>query len=207
MAHDYSNRFVCQSVSPWSSIFNQYFNSLWSSGAIWRHRFQSILAQVMAFLAGWQSCPLKNYLRVISQEITQPPITKIGLKSTYLKFSFGYPSGKRINLTQYYHQTSRCLSGSNRLRNLYDWQPLKFIEERRWASMIAQGRSELYLILGHVTNKQMKLNCVPPHFNNGDMLLFYCSISIEIWIWLLCFALLFLCYWWIHSILFPRGYG
>ena len=72
---------------------------MWPSDTIWRHRPGSTLAQVMAC---WVMAP-SNYLnqcrrhlssvtstdihlRTISQEIPQPPITKIRLEITHLKF-------------------------------------------------------------------------------------------------------------------------
>ena len=82
-----------------SYCHNMYWsvNSLIPSDAIWQHRSKSALAQV--WLVAWRHQAITRtnvdlssvrfcgvHVRTISQEIPQPSITKISLKSTYLKF-------------------------------------------------------------------------------------------------------------------------
>ena len=70
-----------------------YFNSMWPSTAIWRHRPQLTLAQLMACCLAAPSHYLNQCwliisdirLRAISQEIPEPSIAKISLKITSKK--------------------------------------------------------------------------------------------------------------------------
>ena len=78
-------------------VITVIINSLWPSDATWRQRSGSTLAQVMACCLTAPShylnqCWLSSvrssdiYLTAISQEISQPSITKISLKIACLKF-------------------------------------------------------------------------------------------------------------------------
>ena len=87
-----------QSVSalaPWDRWF--YFNSLWPSDTIWKHKSGSTLAQVMACCLMAPSHYLTNldlssvrsngiHLSAILQEIAQPSVTKISFVIIHLKF-------------------------------------------------------------------------------------------------------------------------
>ena len=77
-------------------------NSLWPSDTIWQHRSGSTLVQVMVVAwrhqaITWTNVDLSSVrfrdiqLRGISQDITQPSITKFSLKITYPKFHLNLP--------------------------------------------------------------------------------------------------------------------
>ena len=80
-------------------------NSLWPSVVIWRHRFGSTLAQVMACCQtiSWTNVDwsfvksIDIQLRAISQELPQPSGNKISLKTIYLKFHPNLPGVKTVS--------------------------------------------------------------------------------------------------------------
>ena len=88
--------------------YNRYtIKPLWPSGAIWRQGSRSTSAQVMAICRTAPSLCLKQFdissvrpssihLRVISQEMPQPSITKICLKITCLKFNSNLPGANEL---------------------------------------------------------------------------------------------------------------
>ena len=94
-------------LTHWSYVIlalthRHHVNSLWPSGTIWRQGFESTLAQVMACCLWHQAITWTNvdlssvrssdiHLRVVSQKIPQPSVTKISLKTAYLKFHSNHP--------------------------------------------------------------------------------------------------------------------
>ena len=110
------NRFDPQNVMQVIEIFVSLINSLWPSDAIWQHRFGSTLIQVMACCRMVPSHYLTNvdvssirfgdiHLRAILQKVSQPPIIKISLKITYLKFHSNLPG---VNELTHYGQVTSC---------------------------------------------------------------------------------------------------
>ena len=90
----------------------QWVNSLWPSDAIWRHRSQSTLAQVMACclthqaltwtnvdLSSLRSCGI--HLTIVSQWMPQPSITEISFEIDYLKFYLDLPGANELMPSQY----------------------------------------------------------------------------------------------------------
>ena len=85
------------------------FNSFWPSDVIWWQGSTSTLAQVMACYLTAPSHYLTNvdisvrssgiHLRAILQEITQPSVTEISLKITYLKFHSNLPRVNELTVT------------------------------------------------------------------------------------------------------------
>ena len=85
----------------------QWINSFRPIDAIWWHWSGSTLAQVMACCLSAPSHYLTNvdlssvrlsgiHLRAISQEIPQPPFTKVSLKITYLKLNWNLPGANEL---------------------------------------------------------------------------------------------------------------
>ena len=87
------------------------FNSLGPSDTIWRQRFGSTLAQVMAccltapsHYGAWNNVDLSSvrsriiHLRASSQEIPQPLITEIIWKIKYLKCHSNFPGTNELNI-------------------------------------------------------------------------------------------------------------
>ena len=90
-----------------TSFISCMTNLLWPIDAIWQHKTEATLAQVMAccLLAPavtWANVDLSSvtssdiYLGAISQEVPQPSIIKISLKITFLKISFKSPSANKL---------------------------------------------------------------------------------------------------------------
>ena len=79
-----------------TEIHDAIVNSLWPNDTIWRHRSRSTLVPVVACCLKVPRHYLNQcwliiskvqwHLRAILQEISQPSITKISLKSTYIKY-------------------------------------------------------------------------------------------------------------------------
>ena len=67
------------------------FNSLWPSDAVWQQRYGSTLAPSRHYLNQCWLIISDIHIRTISQEMPQPPITKICLKITCLKFHSNFP--------------------------------------------------------------------------------------------------------------------
>ena len=93
-------------IKVWVKQFKQ-FNSLWPSDATWQHKFGSTLGQIMACCLMAPSHYLNQCLLIISEvqwqspdgiwpEIPQPPITKISLKMTFLKFYSNLPGANKL---------------------------------------------------------------------------------------------------------------
>ena len=90
-------------------LFRPQFNSLWLSDTIWWHRSGSTFAQVMACCLAApshylnQCCHVSSvrfrdiWLRGISQEITQPSVTKVSLKIDYPKFHLNLPGANKLS--------------------------------------------------------------------------------------------------------------
>ena len=73
-------------------------NSLWLSDGIWRQRSGSTLALVKVIAwtnVDWSSAKSSD-IRAISQEMPQPPITKIRLNITYLKFHSDFTGANEL---------------------------------------------------------------------------------------------------------------
>ena len=89
--------------SQCSTICVDRINSLWPADTIWWHRYGSTLARVMACClttpSNYRISSVKSsdiHLRAISQEIPQQSITKIGLKTAYLKFNSNLPGANGL---------------------------------------------------------------------------------------------------------------
>ena len=85
------------------------FNSLWPSEATWRQISGSTLAQVMACCLMAPSHYLSQCWLIISNilhrafyKIPLPPIVKISLKFTYLRFYSNIPGVNELNESQYF---------------------------------------------------------------------------------------------------------
>ena len=85
-----------------------HLNSLWPSDAIWRQRSGSTLAQVMACCLTAPSHYLNQCWLIISKvqwhssesnlhEMTQPSVTEITLKFTYLNFCSNLSAANELN--------------------------------------------------------------------------------------------------------------
>ena len=127
-------------------IWGRWVNSLRPSDTIWRQKSGSTLAQVMACCLTAPSHYLNQcsliitvksndiHIRVISQEMPQPSITKIYLKITCLKFHSNFPGANEfmhhlmkslgwvvLNMTQLHSARHEPLV---RLNNKIWWQCL-----------------------------------------------------------------------------------
>ena len=91
-----------------------WINSLGPSGAIWRHRSGSILAQVMAcwltapshYLLTYQLSSLRSsdiHPTAVSQEMPQPTVTELSLKITYRNFHSNLPGANELVLPWHFH--------------------------------------------------------------------------------------------------------
>ena len=115
MSHDWSVKyeFNGHNIILYALLFFETYyiidmvNALWPSDAIWRHESRSTLVSVHGLLPGGTKPlpePMLTYhqssvihLRAISQEIPQPPFTKISLKITYLESNWNIPGANELN--------------------------------------------------------------------------------------------------------------
>ena len=78
-------------------------NSLWPSDAIWWHWFRSWLVAWQHQAITWTNVDLSSlrsrdvHLTAISLEISQPSVTKISLKSIFLRIYWNLPGANELN--------------------------------------------------------------------------------------------------------------
>ena len=126
-------------VLEWRIVQSVMIKPLRPSDAIWRQRSWTTLAQVMACCLTAPSHYLNQCRLIItevywhssernSQQIPQPPITKIGLKITYPKFHSNLPGANELNQTSPLYHRLRCLIFQWTYINhskVFDWENKK----------------------------------------------------------------------------------
>ena len=97
----------------------EWVNPLWSSNAIWWHRFEAILVEVMACCLTALSHYLNQcwlftskyndiHLGVISEQIPQQSITNLSLKTTYLKLNSNPPGANELKPNHLLYFETAC---------------------------------------------------------------------------------------------------